>query len=74
MMILNFALKHTLGDANTPVAKEMAKRMADPQEFAKLLKSPAGDTYGDIAKKVAKQAMISSTIEQMNAPKQARGE
>jgi len=40
MMAINFALKTVLGDANTPVAKELAKRMADPAEYAKLIALP----------------------------------
>ena len=40
MMAVNFALKTVLGDANTPVAKELARRMADPVEYAKLIALP----------------------------------
>lgn len=40
MMAVNFALKTILGDANTPVAKELARRMADPAEYAKLIALP----------------------------------
>ena len=40
MMAVNFALKTILGDANTPIAKELARRMADPAEYAKLIALP----------------------------------
>lgn len=52
MMAINFALKTVLGDANTPVAKELARRMADPVEYAKLLQLPVGHPTRTLVDKV----------------------
>lgn len=41
-MFVNFVLKRIAQDATTPVMREIATRMTDPQEFAKLLARPAG--------------------------------
>jgi len=49
---INYALKKALGDANSPVAKELARRMTDPDEYAKLLAAPANDPMRQLAAKV----------------------
>lgn len=59
MMAVNFALKSVLGDANTPVAKELALRMADPKEYAKLLQLPVGHPTRTLVDKVTTIAQAS---------------
>lgn len=49
--VINYGLKKILGDANTPVAKELARRMADPDEYAKLLALPESNPYRQLAAK-----------------------
>lgn len=41
MMMINFGLRLISRDANTPVAKELAKRLQDPKGYAELLALPA---------------------------------
>lgn len=53
MMALNFALKTVLGDANTPVAKELARKMADPAEYAKLIALPPTHPTRKLVEKLA---------------------
>lgn len=50
--VINYGLKKILGDANTPVAKELARRMADPDEYAKLLALPESNPFKQLAARV----------------------
>lgn len=50
--VINYGLKKILGDANTPVARELARRMADPDEYAKLLALPRGNPTRELVEKV----------------------
>lgn len=50
--VINYGLKKILGDANTPVAKELARRMADPDEYAKLLALPESNQFRQLAARV----------------------
>lgn len=59
MMAINFALKTVLGDANTPVAKELSRRMTDPVEYAKLLKLPVGHPTRNLVDKISTLAQAS---------------
>ena len=50
--VINYALKKVLGDANTPVARELARRMSNPDEYAKLLALPKGNPTRELVEKV----------------------
>jgi hypothetical protein len=50
--IINYGLKKILGDANTPVARELARRMANPDEYAKLLALPRGNPTRELVERV----------------------
>lgn len=50
--VINYGLKRILGDANTPVAKELARRMTNPDEYAKLLALPQTHPMRQLAAKV----------------------
>jgi hypothetical protein len=41
-----------LGDANTPVARELARRMANPDEYPKLLALPRGNPTRELVERV----------------------
>jgi hypothetical protein len=62
MMAINYALRMVSQDANTPVARELAKRMADPQEFAKLLKRPPTDPLKMAADDYLRRGIVAATI------------
>lgn len=63
MMAVNFAIKSVVGDANAPVAKELSKRMADPELFAELLKKPKSNPVRKMAIRVLQQAAVSKEEE-----------
>jgi len=65
MMAINFALKTILGDANTPVAKELARRMANPEEYAKLIALPIGHPTRTLVDKIT--TVAKSTLAQQSA-------
>lgn len=50
--VINYGLKRVLGDANTPVARELARRMSDPDEYAKLLQLPKDNPLRVLAGRV----------------------
>lgn len=58
--IINYVVKNVLGDVNTPVAKELARRLADPDEFAKLLQRPAKDPFRIAAQKVLSESVVAN--------------
>jgi len=64
MMAVNFALKMIARDANTPVVREVAMRMRDPKEFAKLLSLPYQHPKRRAAEEIAKRVMIATGMGQ----------
>jgi len=64
MMLINFGLKMISRDANTPVARELATRMQDPKEYAKLLALPATDPVRVQAAAIMRAAMLTAQQEE----------
>ena len=58
MMLTNFIMKNLAENANTPVAKETAKLLADPAEFAKALDGPISNPISKQAREWANKAVM----------------
>ena len=56
MMAVNFGLRMIARDANTPVAKELATRMQDPDQFLQLMARPKSDPLRAQAVNMARMA------------------
>ena len=62
MMIVNYGLKVLSQDANTPVAKEVASALQDPEKYAAYLKLPTSSPLRIQMDKIIKQATLIGAV------------
>lgn len=64
MMFANYGLRMLAKDANDPVVKDLAKRLADPKAFAELLMRPDKDPLKMRAMEAVKRGQIAAAMTQ----------
>lgn len=69
-MFVNFVLKHITKDATTPVIKELATRLQDPQEFLRLMERPPGTPIRKATEEVLRNAAILTNLIQKHQAEQ----
>ena len=62
MMFVNWGLKLMGTDANTPVVKDLVRRLEDPAEFAKLLERPLKDPLRVFADEAMRRGSLAAGV------------